>query len=804
MKMKMMKKAFTIFAAAAMLLSPFGLASQFAAIEVYADDSYNLWVGEEEVTTGNTQGAGWTFTPSPDGGVLGTLTLTDATITKGHSAGGVTSGIYNGGTDVLNIVADGDNSIKAAQGENQLTYGILSAGGINISGSGSLSAEGESAGIHTSGNTADITINGGTISSSATGNTGIAIHSSRHIDIEGGSVEATGSNVGILASGEVELKGGSVTASGGKQAIDSGSGYEVIKYKNVVVWAGSSESDAEDVTDTFVGKHNQKWVQTETVTLWVAGIPVTSRNAKDILGDLDEGASASYDAGKQTLTLNNYGYVSDGYKFINVSVPIDQYAAIYAEQKLTIRLEGDNTVKCKKIDNSIGNGIHVAGEDGDLIIIGNGTLTASAYGNEQGDAGVGIYARNGDIEFNGGTVNALGDNGIGISTDKKEGYVRINSGIVTASGDDRGFSGSHVTVAHDMGINAGDSKETATGVDKGKFETYHPQHWVQVAKAYPLWVRGIWVMVTNKDDVLGDGKASFDPDTNTLSLEGANITADAVYQKENAAIYYEDEDNDLIIDSTKDSIVKGPESDNSNDESYGIFSRGPVVLKGNLTVVGATRAIDALVKNSAIGLGWTNTEGTEGKKEFKINEQGQDLGEDIRKVVFPAPKASVSKAPVGKSLTYNGSAQELVAAGAAEDGAMKYALGKDADTAPTEGWSSSIPVGTDAGDYFVWYRAEGDATHIDSEPGCVMVTIAAVPEPEPTPEKPVIKPTIKKEEKSETIVKPEPIEEKEEEKGEVKASPKTGDESGIAGWILLLIFVVAATGVVARRRLRQK
>ena len=39
MKMKIMKKAFTIFAAAAMLLSLIGLASQFATMEVYAEDS---------------------------------------------------------------------------------------------------------------------------------------------------------------------------------------------------------------------------------------------------------------------------------------------------------------------------------------------------------------------------------------------------------------------------------------------------------------------------------------------------------------------------------------------------------------------------------------------------------------------------------------------------------------------------------------------------------------------------------------------------------------------------------------------
>ena len=54
---------------------------------------------------------------------------------------------------------------------------------------------------------------------------------------------------------------------------------------------------------------------------------------------------------------------------------------------------------------------------------------------------------------------------------------------------------------------------------------------------------------------------------------------------------------------------------------------------------------------------------------------------------------------------------------------MQYAIGKDDKTAPTEGWSTSIPTGTDAGTYYVWYKAVGDADHADSDPKCVEVTI---------------------------------------------------------------------------------
>ena len=83
--------------------------------------------------------------------------------------------------------------------------------------------------------------------------------------------------------------------------------------------------------------------------------------------------------------------------------------------------------------------------------------------------------------------------------------------------------------------------------------------------------------------------------------------------------------------------------------------------------------------------------------------------------------ATVTTAPAAKTLTYNGEEQALVTAGEAADGEMQYALGtKDAATGE---YSASIPTGTDAGTYYVWYMVRGDENHIDSEPACVKVTI---------------------------------------------------------------------------------
>lgn len=87
--------------------------------------------------------------------------------------------------------------------------------------------------------------------------------------------------------------------------------------------------------------------------------------------------------------------------------------------------------------------------------------------------------------------------------------------------------------------------------------------------------------------------------------------------------------------------------------------------------------------------------------------------------------AVITKRPEAKNLIYDGNAQELVSAGEATGGTMKYALGSDAKNAPVDGWDTAVPSGTDVGTYYVWYKALGDANHVDSEAASVTAAIAA-------------------------------------------------------------------------------
>ena len=55
-------------------------------------------------------------------------------------------------------------------------------------------------------------------------------------------------------------------------------------------------------------------------------------------------------------------------------------------------------------------------------------------------------------------------------------------------------------------------------------------------------------------------------------------------------------------------------------------------------------------------------------------------------------------------------------------GGMQYALGTE--TEATEDYATSIPTGTDAGTYYVWYKVVGDENHLDTQAVCVTSMIA--------------------------------------------------------------------------------
>ena len=92
---------------------------------------------------------------------------------------------------------------------------------------------------------------------------------------------------------------------------------------------------------------------------------------------------------------------------------------------------------------------------------------------------------------------------------------------------------------------------------------------------------------------------------------------------------------------------------------------------------------------------------------------------------FTIAKADATPATVtANKLTCDSTEKALVTVtGEVAGGEMQYALGKDAQTAPEDGWSTDVPAATNTGTYFVWYKVVADENHNDSTPVCVEVTI---------------------------------------------------------------------------------
>ena len=66
--------------------------------------------------------------------------------------------------------------------------------------------------------------------------------------------------------------------------------------------------------------------------------------------------------------------------------------------------------------------------------------------------------------------------------------------------------------------------------------------------------------------------------------------------------------------------------------------------------------------------------------------------------------ATITSAPTAKSLTYSASAQQLANAGSATGGTLVYSL-------DNSNFRASVPTATDAGNYTLYYKVNGDANH---------------------------------------------------------------------------------------------
>lgn len=126
----------------------------------------------------------------------------------------------------------------------------------------------------------------------------------------------------------------------------------------------------------------------------------------------------------------------------------------------------------------------------------------------------------------------------------------------------------------------------------------------------------------------------------------------------------------------------------------------------------------------------TLKEGTEDADKWKIDPISAEAGvpvsatysgtKHVKSVKYVKKlRTPVVTAPTAKSLTYSGSAQELVNAGSTTGGTMQYKVGSGS-------YSAEIPTATNAGTYTVYYKVVGGEAYSDVDEASVSVTIKAV------------------------------------------------------------------------------
>lgn len=89
--------------------------------------------------------------------------------------------------------------------------------------------------------------------------------------------------------------------------------------------------------------------------------------------------------------------------------------------------------------------------------------------------------------------------------------------------------------------------------------------------SYNIWVNGEQITSANQENVLGNGTVSFDPVSNTLTLNGATITNAHNDNGKSGAIYAED---DLTVNVIKDSTIS------LSDSSNGIYAGRDLTVSG--------------------------------------------------------------------------------------------------------------------------------------------------------------------------------------------------------------------------------
>ena len=442
-----------------------------------AQTKYGLWINRTQVTSDNCgdlsviDGVEGTVKYDPDSK---TLTLEGAKLNVEGKVDCIESSI-----DGLTIKVSGTNEVNAGDWPAIDVYAPTT-----ITGGGTLNAEGrENCAIYAEGT--DLTIKDCIVN--VKGNYGIAGYdgSKEKLLISKATVTAEGREGSICDFKEITLEDCAITQPAGATFDES---------KHAIVLNGETV------------KSEVKIVQTK-YDLKICGTQVTSDNCGDLSGIDGVEGTVKYDPDSKILTLQN------------TKLNVEDENAIWSDiDGLTIKVSGTNELN--------------AGETA-IIVYAPTTLTGGGTLNAKSEKYTAIYAYETDFTIKDCIVNAKGNYGIAGNNGSNE-KLLISNATVRAEGEAGSICDFKEITLEDCAITqpAGAVVANSQGavVLNGEIVTSEVKI---VQTKYRLWICDTQVTSDNCGDLSGidgvEGTVKYDPDSKTLTLEGAKLNVEGFH-----------------------------------------------------------------------------------------------------------------------------------------------------------------------------------------------------------------------------------------------------------------------------------
>lgn len=557
-------------------------------------------------------------------------------------------------TSDLTINLVGKNTITTPGANSIYSTGALT---ITSSSKGSLTAENLTSGSvqTTIYSTSDITITGnatvtatinGTAqainSNSANGTITIADHATVTAVNEYSDSTTTGTDsIAILAgsgndkahpTGTIEVKGSAtLTAQGYGKALAC----QTFSATGTVKASTDYQPETPvgyDAANLAIYKYITATPAVVNYDVWVGGTQVTSANKDNVLGVTNANGTptvtytpASSSSGvttPQKLTLNGAVIESGSEKGIKASdnLVIDLKGEnqitgtnnlIYLEtsgKNLTITSTSENKGTLTLDSVSVNSTVYA---DGGITINGYATVSATNGGNAQV-----LHSPSGNITITGnakvtakntrtlnGQTSASGEAAHSVALLTGTYDAATPSGTITVSGSAsllaqgstqalkcETFTADGLTTEVSKNYTGANPETNYSNLANYKYVHVHPASDIV---SYDVWVGDTLVTSQNKNNVLNNGKVTYAPDTQTLTLTDATITGAPNRQytsniTDACGIYAK---HDLTIKLTDTNTVRGS-TETQDNGSYGIFVSGRLTFtsdsNGSITVSGGT------------------------------------------------------------------------------------------------------------------------------------------------------------------------------------------------------------------------